>query len=139
MLAILTPLLSGLLFGFGLLVSGMNNPAKVQGFLDIFGQWQPELMAVMASSIIVFAITFTLSSKMKKPFFHTTFHTPKLTKINLRLLIGAMLFGIGWAIVGLCPGPALVDLLSFKPEILVFIVFLLLGNRIGHYFIGQAK
>ncbi|MCA6064834.1 DUF6691 family protein [Thalassolituus marinus] len=135
----LIALLSGLVFGLGLLVSGMNNPQKVRGFLDIFGNWQPELIAVMGSAVTLFAIAFWFSKKRKAPVCADAFHEPTLKKIDKRLLGGAVLFGIGWGLVGLCPGPALVNLLTFDPGVLLFIAALLMGNRLAHHLVGPAK
>jgi len=134
-----TPLLAGIIFGLGLLVSGMNNPAKVRGFLDIFGDWQPALMAVMVAAIAIFAVAYALSNRMKQPWFHSIFHRPSLTVLDARLLIGAALFGIGWGMVGLCPGPALLDIMTGQVDVLLFVAALLVGNRIAHYSVGPAK
>lgn len=136
---VLIPLLAGILFGFGLLISGMNNPAKVRGFLDIFGDWQPALMAVMVAAIAIFAVAYAVSNKMKQPWFHTIFHRPSLTVLDKRLFIGAGLFGIGWGMVGLCPGPALLNIMTGQEDILIFILALLVGNRIAHFSVGPAK
>ena len=133
------PLMAGILFGLGLLISGMNNPAKVRAFLDIFGDWQPALMAVMVAAIVIFAVAYALSNKMKQPWFHNIFHKPSLTILDARLFIGAALFGIGWGMVGLCPGPALLNVMTGQEDILLFVVALLLGNRIAHYAVGPAK
>ena len=135
----LIALISGFVFGIGLLFSGMNNPAKVRAFLDVFGAWQPALMAVMVSAVLVFMLAYLLSGKLKKPLFSLNFHRPSLTQIDKRLLIGAVLFGIGWGIIGLCPGPALVNILSLNKEIMLFVLALLIGNRLAHYLIGPAK
>ena len=135
----ITPLLAGVLFGLGLLVSGMTNPEKVRGFLDVFGDWQPALMAVMVSAIVVFAIAYALSNKMKQPWFHSVFHKPSLTRLDARLITGAALFGIGWGMVGLCPGPALLNIMTGQEYILLFVVALLVGNRIAHFSVGPAK
>ena len=136
---VLIPLLAGILFGFGLLISGMNNPAKVRGFLDIFGDWQPALMAVMVAAIAIFAVAYAVSNKMKQPWFHTIFHRPSLTVLDKRLFIGAGLFGIGWGMVGLCPGPALLNIMTGQEDILIFILALLVGNRLAHFTVGPAK
>lgn len=135
----ITPLLAGVLFGLGLLVSGMTNPEKVRGFLDVFGDWQPALIAVMVSAIVVFAIAYALSNKMKQPWFHSIFHKPSLTRLDARLITGAALFGIGWGMVGLCPGPALLNIMTGQEDILLFVVALLVGNRIAHFSVGPAK
>jgi uncharacterized membrane protein YedE/YeeE len=136
---VIAPLLAGVLFGLGLLLSGMTNPEKVRGFLDVFGDWQPALMAVMVSAITVFAVAYALSNKMKQPLFHNVFHRPSLTRLDARLIIGAALFGIGWGMVGLCPGPALLNIMTGQEDILIFIFALLVGNRIAHYSVGPAK
>lgn len=130
---------SGLVFGLGLLLSGMNDPQKVRGFLDVFGDWQPELIAVMGAAVVVFFLAYQLGLKRKQPFFSDLFHTPMLTQINARLLIGATLFGVGWGLVGLCPGPALVDLLAFDSSVIWFVFALLVGNRLAHYVVGPAR
>jgi len=134
----LTALAAGLLFGIGLLVSGMHNPAKVRGFLDLFGDWQPELIAVMGSAVPVFGLIYWWSGKRTAPLFDQVFHKPSLTGIDFRLISGAVLFGIGWGLVGLCPGPLLVDLASFDSSILLFAVALFGGNRLAHWLIGPA-
>lgn len=135
----LIPLAAGIIFGLGLLVSGMNNPAKVRGFLDVFGDWQPALMAVMVAAIAIFALAYALSNRMKQPWFHTIFHRPRLTVLDKRLFIGAALFGMGWGMVGLCPGPALLNIMTGQEDILIFILALLVGNRIAHYAVGPAQ
>lgn len=134
-----TPLLAGVLFGLGLLVSGMTNPEKVRGFLDVFGDWQPALMAVMVSAIAVFTMAYAFSHKMKQPWFHSVFHKPSLTRLDARLITGASLFGIGWGMVGLCPGPALLNIMTGQEDILIFILALLVGNRVAHFTVGPAK
>jgi uncharacterized membrane protein YedE/YeeE len=138
-MTIITPLIAGIVFGLGLLISGMTNPAKVRGFLDVFGDWQPALIAVMASAIVIFAVAYHFSNKMKQPLFHNFFHKPSLTVLDARLFIGAALFGIGWGMVGLCPGPALLNIMSGQEDILIFILALLAGNRIAHFTVGPAK
>jgi uncharacterized membrane protein YedE/YeeE len=135
----MTPLIAGVLFGLGLLLSGMTNPEKVRGFLDIFGDWQPALAAVMVAAIAIFAVAYAYSHKMKQPWFHSIFHKPSLTVLDSRLFIGAALFGIGWGMVGLCPGPALLNIMTGQEDILLFILALLVGNRIAHYSVGPAK
>lgn len=131
--------LSGFLFGLGLLISGMNDPAKVRGFLDIFGDWQPALIAVMGGAVVVFFVAFRFSKKQARPWLAERFNLPALTAIDARLLLGAVMFGIGWGLVGLCPGPALVDLLSGHASILWFVGALLVGNRLAHWLVGPAS
>ncbi|MDF1764188.1 MAG: YeeE/YedE family protein [Oleibacter sp.] len=136
---ILIALLGGFIFGLGLLVSGMNDPAKVRGFLDVFGEWRPELIAVMGSAVTVFFIAYQLSRKWKAPLFSERFHLPNLKVVDKNLIVGAILFGVGWGLVGLCPGPALVNLLTFDSSILWFVGALLVGNRLAHVWSVQKK
>jgi uncharacterized membrane protein YedE/YeeE len=102
---------AGLMFGFGLSLSGMLDPARVQGFLDIFGNWDPSLAFVLVGAVAVAFIGVRLSRRMAHPAFETAFHIPTATRIDTRLILGSALFGIGWGLVGFCPGPV-VALLS---------------------------
>lgn len=129
---VITALLAGLIFGLGLIVSDMTNPAKVRAFLDLFGNWNPALMLVMVAAIGIFSIAFWLiSKKMAKPLFAKAFHPPVFTRIDRRLVIGSVLFGMGWGLVGLCPGPALANLFSQNTSVLLFIAAMIAGNRIA--------
>ncbi len=121
----------GLLFGLGLLLAGMANPAKVLGFLDIAGLWDPSLALVMVGGIVVAFIAFTLSKKMPHSLLQAKFNWPEATAVTRPLLIGSTLFGLGWGLVGLCPGPALVLAGSGAIEGLIFIVFMLIGFRLA--------
>lgn len=136
---LITALVAGFVFGLGLLVSGMNDPAKVRAFLDIFGNWGPELIAVMGGAVVVFIIAFRISGNMVAPLFARNFHAPTLKEIDVRLIAGAVMFGIGWGMVGLCPGPALVDIFSANQSVLLFVAALIAGNRLAHYLVGPAK
>lgn len=107
---VVTALLAGLVFGIGLLLSGMTNPAKIQNFLDIFGQWDPSLLLVMGGAIAITAPGFYLLRKRSSPAFATRFHWPSRTDLDGKLIGGAALFGIGWGLGGFCPGPALAAL-----------------------------
>jgi uncharacterized protein len=125
--AILIALVSGLIFGIGLVISQMTNPAKVLNFLDVAGHWDPSLAFVMAGAIPVAAIGFYLARRRKAPVFAKTFQTPPQTGIDFRLIAGATLFGIGWGLVGFCPGPALAALQSGRWEVLIFVAAMIAG------------
>ena len=103
----LAALLAGLVFGLGLTISEMVNPAKVLAFLDLFGNWDPSLAFVMGGALIVTAIGYRLAWTQERPVFADRFQVPGNRQIDTRLAIGAVLFGIGWGLVGLCPGPAI--------------------------------
>lgn len=124
---IVAALLIGLLFGLGLVVSGMANPAKVQNFLDLFGTWDPSLAFVMGGAIAVAAPGFLLVRKRAHPVFKPSFSWPTRSDIDGQLLSGSALFGVGWGLVGLCPGPAMVAATTLLPEIGLFIAAMLAG------------
>ncbi len=123
----LVNLLAGLLFGFGLLLSGMANPAKVLNFLDIAGHWDPSLAFVMGGAVIVTAIGYRLTFRRAKPMLDASFHLPSARQIDLKLVSGAAIFGVGWGLAGLCPGPALVSIVLAAPAIFVFVPAMLIG------------
>ncbi len=131
--------LSGLLFGLGLIVSGMTNPKKVIGFLDLFGNWDPSLALVMGSAIPVTFLAFRWLGKKQRTFFNDELHLPGTTHINIELIIGSLLFGIGWALAGYCPGPAIVSLGSGNLELLYFVTSMLLGMQITHFIQMKLK
>lgn len=114
-------LLSGSLFGIGLLVAQMTNPAKVIAFLDLFGSWDPSLAFVMGGALIVTLIGYRFVLKRKQPLFDGTFRIPDRTDIDVRLITGAALFGIGWGLAGLCPGPAFSSLGFGGASVLIFV------------------
>lgn len=118
------------LFGCGLALSGMTDPTKVQGFLNVFHQFDPTLLFVMASAVATHAILFRLIMKKKAPIFAPAFQVPARSKINARLVIGAAIFGVGWGMSGICPGPAIVSLSMFSSESLLFVVSMFLGMGI---------
>ena len=120
-------LLAGLLFGFGLLVSGMTDPVKVQGFLDIFGAWDISLALVMGGGLIVAFFGVRLAKRQQTSWIGTLIEMPSKTVINKKLLIGAMLFGIGWGLVGICPGPGIVLLGTGQWQAYVFIPAMIIG------------
>jgi hypothetical protein len=117
----------GLLFGAGLLISGMTEPEKVLGFLDILGDWDATLAFVMASAVAVATIGFTLARRRGSPVLAPKFQWPTRNDIDTPLVVGAILFGTGWGLVGICPGPALVNLAGLSAPILVFVVAMAAG------------
>jgi uncharacterized membrane protein YedE/YeeE len=123
----LTALLAGLIFGFGLILSGMANPAKVLGFLDLAGHWDPSLAFVMAGAILVGIAAFFIAHRRTVSFLGGAMHLPKSRDIDRRLVSGSLLFGIGWGIAGFCPGPALVALGMGEMKALVFVAAMLAG------------
>jgi uncharacterized membrane protein YedE/YeeE len=117
----------GLIFGIGLLVSGMMQPAKVLGFLDIFGGWDPSLAVVMAAALIVSFAGFAITRRRGQPLFETQSFWPSATTIDRPLVAGSILFGLGWGLVGLCPGPALENLAMLSPRVIVFVAAMAAG------------
>ncbi len=124
----------GLLFAIGLGYSGMTQTHIVKGFLDISGQWMPNLIGVMVGAILVHAIVFQIIKKKSSPLLDTKFYWPVSKKIDKKLLLGAAIFGLGWGWAGICPGPGIVSLASFKPEFLIFIVCMLAGMLMFQWF-----
>jgi len=119
--------LAGLLLGIGLILSGMANPAKVIGFLDVAGPWDPSLGLVMGGGLLVGSIGFALLKKQPKTLSGEPLNLPASRKIDLRLILGSVLFGIGWGITGICPGPGLVLLGAGIPEGVIYVASLLAG------------
>tara|TARA_R110001606_G_scaffold387531_1_gene552257 strand:+ start:2038 stop:2457 length:420 start_codon:yes stop_codon:yes gene_type:complete len=132
MYAIIT-LAAGLLFGLGLAFSEMTNPAVVIGFLDIFGDWNPSLIIVMASAIAVGMIGYFIKGKRLTPLLASKWQVPTLRNIDSKLIIGSSLFGIGWGISGYCPGPGLTALVNNPSEGVYFVAALIAGSGL-HYF-----
>lgn len=120
-------LLAGLLFGFGLLISGMTDPVKVQGFLDVFGAWDISLALVMGGGLMVAVVGVQLAKRQQTSWIGSLIEMPTKTTINKKLLIGAMLFGIGWGLVGICPGPGIVMLGTGQWQAYVFIPAMIIG------------
>ena len=123
----LSALLVGILFGLGLAMSGMTDTAKVQGFLDLFGQWIPDLAFVMGGAVLVTVVAFRLVLKRETPLLDTSFQVPTNTAIDPRLLGGAALFGIGWGLYGYCPGPALAALAYLDWQAGLFVLAMAAG------------
>ena len=120
----------GLLFGLGLIISGMTDPGKVIGFLDISGAWDPSLALVMAGAIAVGFFAFAIAKKRTVNFLGGALHLPKSNQIDKPLIIGAVLFGAGWGLAGFCPGPALVSMASGQVKGALFIVFRVAGMQL---------
>ncbi|MEP0073631.1 MAG: DUF6691 family protein [Marinomonas sp.] len=133
--AIIT-LLAGLIFGLGLAFSEMTNPAVVIGFLDIFGDWNPSLIIVMASAIAVGMLGYFIKSKQLRPFIASKWQVPTLRQIDSQLIIGSVFFGIGWGLSGYCPGPGLTALVNNFHEGIYFVGALIIGS--GAHFL-QTK
>jgi uncharacterized membrane protein YedE/YeeE len=123
----ITEFLAGLLFGMGLLLSGMSDPGKVLGFLDLFGTWDPSLALVIGGAILVGIFAFTLAKKRTTNFLGGALHLPKTNEIDRRLVIGALLFGAGWGLAGFCPGPGLVSMFSGQPKAFAFVLAMVIG------------
>ena len=126
-MSIFAALMAGLVFGLGLIVSGMANPAKVLGFLDLAGAWDPSLALVMAGAIGVGSVAFYFAKKRTVSWLGAAMRLPSTTRIDRRLLVGALLFGAGWGIAGFCPGPALVALGMGETKAVVFVLAMLAG------------
>ena len=131
----LIALLCGVLFGAGLVLSGMTDPAKVIGFLDLAGRWDPSLAFVMGSAVLITLPTFWLVGRRHRPLLGERFVIPGRKDLDARLVGGATLFGVGWGIAGLCPGPAIANLGSASTEILAFVASMMAGmwlqDRLG--------
>lgn len=124
---VLTSLLAGLVFGLGLIVSGMANPAKVLGFLDLAGPWDPSLALVMGGAIAVGFFAFLLARNRARSFLGAEMKLPNARHIDRRLVLGSLLFGMGWGVAGFCPGPGLVALGMGESKALVFVAAMLAG------------
>ncbi len=123
-------LLSGIVFGLGIILSGMVNPALVLAFLDIAGKWDASLLWVMASAISVGIMTFSVAKKHTHSYFGFSIMLPTATRIDRRLLLGSFIFGIGWGLAGICPGPAMVLAGTGSAEAFIFLSAMLLGMGI---------
>lgn len=132
----LSALVAGLLFGFGLALSGMLDPARVLGFLDVAGQWDPSLAFVLAGAVAVSAVSYVFRNWLRAPALADEFKIPTSQRIDGKLLGGAALFGIGWGLVGLCPGPALAALPLGLLPVLVFVAAMSAGMVIHHFVIA---
>ena len=124
---ILMSLAAGLLFGLGLAISGLLNPAKVKAFLDVTGAWDPSLIFVLGAGVVVVFIGYRMAFAIKKPLFDDQLHLPTKTRIDRPLIIGSSIFGVGWGLAGFCPGPAIASLsLGLLPAV-IFAVAMFIG------------
>ena len=128
----LISLLSGIIFGLGLTISGMVNPQKVLGFLNLFGEWDPSLIFVMVGAIIIFAPLHFIFKKKSRPILAKNFISIQNKNIDKKLLIGSGLFGVGWGLAGLCPGPAIASISFLNPSSLIFVLFMFVGFFIAN-------
>lgn len=125
-------LIAGLVFGLGLILSGMGNPAKVQNFLDIFGTWDPSLGFVMGGAIAVGLVAFTWAKRRKTSVLGEPMQLPTATVVDRKLLTGAAMFGVGWGLAGFCPGPAVMNLATLQPQVWMFVAAMLAGMLLQH-------
>ena len=135
----LISLVSGVLFGAGLALGGMTDPARVRGFLDIFGDWDPTLAFVMGGAVIVMAIAWRIVARLAEPIFAGEFHLPTKSDLTPRLIGGAALFGVGWGIAGLCPGPGIAALVIEPAAAAIFVVAMLAGMAVVWLFEGASS
>ena len=135
----LPPLVSGVLFGAGLALGGMTDPARVRGFLDIFGDWDPTLAFVMGGAVAVMALAWRLVPRMRRPLFAESFALPDRSDLTPQLVGGAVLFGIGWGIAGLCPGPGFAALAIAPVQAGTFVAALLGGMLLHRLFAGSPN
>lgn len=134
---ILAALAAGLVFGFGLSLSGMLDPARVQGFLDFFGEWDPSLAFVLGGAVAVAMGGFFVMRHMGHPLFDRTFHVPTNKRIDPPLIIGSAIFGAGWGLVGFCPGPAVASLSLGLIQSVLFVVSMLAGMMLHDRFLAR--
>jgi uncharacterized protein len=137
-LRVAAALACGLLFGLGLSLSGMLDPARVRGFLDVTGAWDPSLAFVLAGALAVSSLGYALARRLVRPALDGRFHWPSRTRIDAPLILGAVLFGIGWGLSGFCPGPAIAALSTGAVPALVFVAALLAGMA-GHRLVAAGR
>jgi uncharacterized membrane protein YedE/YeeE len=124
-------LFCGIIFGIGLVISEMINPAKVLGFLNLFGEWDPSLAFVMIGALIISTPLFHLFKNKEKPLFSLNFSIPKNKEIDKKLIIGSVFFGTGWGLIGLCPGPAITSIALLNASSAIFVVSMFIGFYIA--------
>nr|WP_113865135.1 YeeE/YedE family protein [Brenneria salicis]NMN91110.1 hypothetical protein [Brenneria salicis ATCC 15712 = DSM 30166]RBP66610.1 hypothetical protein DES54_103140 [Brenneria salicis ATCC 15712 = DSM 30166]RLM31953.1 hypothetical protein BHG07_02320 [Brenneria salicis ATCC 15712 = DSM 30166] len=121
---------SGMVFGFGLSLSGMLNPARIQGFLDIFGAWDASLAFVLGGAVIVAFFGMQVMKRMRRPLLSESFDVPTNRRIDAPLIVGSAIFGLGWGLGGFCPGPAVASLSVGVPQIALFVIAMLIGMTV---------
>lgn len=131
-------LASGVLFGAGLSLGGMTDPARVRGFLDLFGAWDPTLAFVMGGAVLVMAVAWWIQPKLARPFFADGFSLPTSRDLTPRLIGGSALFGIGWGVAGLCPGPGIAALVIEPASAAIFVVAMIAGMALVRLVEGAA-
>ncbi|WP_218048682.1 DUF6691 family protein [Curvivirga aplysinae] len=124
---LITGLIAGSLFGIGLTISDMVNPKRVLGFLDIAGEWDPTLLFVMGGAMLPMFISWFFVKKLKHPLCETDFQIPSKQRINVKLIMGSALFGIGWGTIGICPGPSLASIGTGNVSLLIFVSSMIAG------------
>ena len=127
----LVSLFCGIIFGIGLVISQMINPAKVLGFLNLFGEWDPSLAFVMVGALFVSSPLFHLFKNREKPIFSSSFSISNIKEIDQKLIFGSILFGAGWGLVGLCPGPAITSIALLNASSAIFVVSMFIGFYIA--------
>lgn len=134
-------LISGTVFGLGLAISGMMDPARVRGFLDVLGDWDPTLAFVMGGAVTVMALAWRVQKALHTPVTCSDFSIPKTTPVDAKLIGGAVLFGVGWGLGGLCPGPAIASLASHTGGAAIFVAAMLAGMALFRLVerIGERK
>jgi uncharacterized membrane protein YedE/YeeE len=129
----------GLIFGIGLILSGMTDPGKVLGFLDLAGLWDPSLAFVMGGAILVGLVAFAVAKRRTRSFLGGALRLPKSTVIDRRLVLGSLTFGVGWGLAGFCPGPALVSLGAGQPKAVVFVLAMVVGMGLFEWLERRQK
>ena len=127
----LVSLFCGIIFGIGLVISQMINPAKVLGFLNLFGEWDPSLAFVMIGALIIYSPLFHLFKNKEKPIFSSSFSISNKKEIDKKLIFGSILFGAGWGLVGLCPGPAITSIALLNMSSITFVIAMFVGFYIA--------
>lgn len=132
-------LVAGVLFGAGLAIGGMTDPARVRGFLDIFGAWDPTLAFVMGGALLVMAVSWRIRSRMNGPIFAEKFHLPQSSGVDPRLIVGAALFGVAWGIGGLCPGPGVASLATAPSMAVPFVAAMVAGMTLYRFTLDRPR